>query len=321
MRHLDRARVARPADGLAADGHLLTLAACTSATAPPSRRPTPGPAPRPRPRSIPSTPPAVTTSTRRPPTSAPSTAASSGTDPSTVRPHLPGAVNTAYLYTQLGLDGELVGTSAFVSVPDGDAPEGGWPVVSWAHGTTGIADDCAPTRYTSYTSGSEGLLASWIEAGYAVVSTDYEGLGTPEEHPYLIGKSEARAVLDAVTAARQVDDSLGNELVVAGHSQGGHAALWAAAIAPTYLSDVDLRGAIALAPPSSLAAQVGLLDTQTSSGATGTVALILRGCPDRGPGHRREHAAQHARREALPPDADDVPVRPRPGPTRSAACR
>ncbi len=190
---------------------------------------------------------------------------------------LPGAVNTAYLYTQLGLDAEIVATSAFVAVPEGDAPADGWPVVSWAHGTTGIADQCAPTRYDDYTSGSEALLASWIDAGYAVVSTDYEGLGTPGEHPYLIGRSEARAALDAVTAARLLDPSLGNELVVAGHSQGGHAALWAAAIAPTYLADVDLRGAIALAPPSGLEAQMGLLQTQTASSATGTVALILRG--------------------------------------------
>ena len=193
---------------------------------------------------------------------------------------LPGATNTDILYTQRGIGGELVGTSAFVAVPDGTAPDGGWPVVAWAHGTTGLADTCAPTRDedpASEYAPRDVLLAGWIADGYAVVATDYEGLGTPGDHPYLDGKSQGRAVLDAVTAARQLDDVLSNQVVIAGHSQGAHAALWAAALAPTYSADLELRGTVAIAPPSHLSAQVGLLDTQTESGATATVASILRG--------------------------------------------
>jgi dipeptidyl aminopeptidase/acylaminoacyl peptidase len=72
------------------------------------------------------------------------------------------------------------------------------------------------------------LLNRWLKAGYAVVQTDYEGLGTPGDHPYLIGVSEGRSVLDMVRAARKLDSSLGKRVVIAGHSQGGHAALWAA---------------------------------------------------------------------------------------------
>jgi acetyl esterase/lipase len=193
---------------------------------------------------------------------------------------LEGASNTDILYSQVGLGGELVGTSGFVAVPEGTAPDGGWPVVAWAHGTTGLADTCAPTRDDDAGSAyppRDELLAGWIADGYAVVATDYEGLGTPEEHPYLDGRSQGRAVLDAVTAARQLDDTLGEAVVVAGHSQGAHAALWASALAPTYSPDLDVRGTVAIAPPSHLTAQVGLLDTQTESGATATVASILRG--------------------------------------------
>ncbi len=190
------------------------------------------------------------------------------------------ATNTDLLYTQRGIGGELVGTSGFVAVPAGTAPEGGWPVVAWAHGTTGLADICAPTRDEEpgavYVP-RDKLLASWIKAGYAVVGTDYEGLGTPGDHPYLDGKSQGRAVLDAVTAARELDQTLSDAVVVAGHSQGAHAALWASAIAPTYSRDLDVVGTVAIAPPSHLSAQVGLLDTQTSSSATATVASILRG--------------------------------------------
>lgn len=193
---------------------------------------------------------------------------------------LPGATNTDILYTQRGVTGDLVGTSGFLAVPEGDAPDGGWPIVAWAHGTTGLADTCAPTRDDdpgAVYPPRDALLNSWIQAGYAVVATDYEGLGTPGDHPYLDGKSQGRAVLDAVTAARELDDTLSDAVVVAGHSQGAHAVLWAAAIAPSYSSDFTVKGTVAIAPPSHLSAQVGLLDTQTDSGATATVASILRG--------------------------------------------
>ena len=71
-------------------------------------------------------------------------------------------------------------------------------------------------------------MNSWLKAGYAVVRTDYEGLGVPNvTHPYLIGVSEGRSVLDMVRAARKLDTTIGKNVVLAGHSQGGHAVLWA----------------------------------------------------------------------------------------------
>lgn len=190
-----------------------------------------------------------------------------------------GAKNVALLYKQDGFAGGEVATSGFVSVPQGKAPKHGWPVVAWAHGTTGNADSCAPTRDTNRRDAKlhGGLMKAWVKAGYAVVRTDYEGLGTPGEHPYLIGVSQGRSVLDSVLAARHAVKGLGTKVVIAGHSQGGHAALWAASLAPTYTPALKLKGTLALAPPSHLADQIGLLKTQTSADITGTVLMILRG--------------------------------------------
>lgn len=191
-----------------------------------------------------------------------------------------GGTNTLLLYTQEGVHGGTVATSGYIVVPDGDAPDGGWPVVTWAHGTTGIADQCAPTiDDPSYDlEARETLLAGWVSKGFAVVCTDYEGLGTPGDHPYLIGPSEGKAVLDIVRAARQYDSRIGSRVVISGHSQGGHAALWAASIAPEYTPELDVLSTIAFAPANSLETEVPLLSAVgNTTSLSGTVALIVRG--------------------------------------------
>jgi pimeloyl-ACP methyl ester carboxylesterase len=99
------------------------------------------------------------------------------------------------------------------------------------------------------------LVRRFLDAGYAVVRTDYEGLGTPGAHPFLVGRSEGRSVVDAVRAARELEPRLSNRFVIAGHSQGGHAALFAAALAPRWVPDLKLRGTVALAPASHLREQ------------------------------------------------------------------
>ena len=43
-----------------------------------------------------------------------------------------------------------------------------------------------------------------MAAGSIVAATDYEGMGTPGPHPYLVGISEGRSGLDAALAARQI---------------------------------------------------------------------------------------------------------------------
>src|SRR3954451_17425441 len=97
--------------------------------------------------------------------------------------------NRLILYRSTGVKGKAVAVSGAVAIPKGKAPKGGWPVVSWAHGTTGIADSCAPSRdgANPLSSYAYPLLQRWLKAGYAVVRTDYEGLGAPGAHPYLIG--------------------------------------------------------------------------------------------------------------------------------------
>src|SRR5829696_4409292 len=138
------------------------------------------------------------------------------------------------LYSSKTPQGKTIAVSGSVAVPKGKPPKGGWPVISWAHGTTGVADVCAPTRDFAGTPDPTGEtyingdLSAWLAAGYAVLRTDYQGLGTPGKHPYLIGKAEGRGVLDIVQVARELDPRIGKRYLIAGHSQGGHAALFAA---------------------------------------------------------------------------------------------
>jgi pimeloyl-ACP methyl ester carboxylesterase len=106
-------------------------------------------------------------------------------------------------------------------------------------------------------SGAFFLLGDVLDNGWALVATDYVGLGTEGGHPYLVGPPAGRSVLDAVRAARQLAEAnLADETVVWGHSQGGGAALWTGVIASTYAPDVDVLGVAALAPASDLAGLV-----------------------------------------------------------------
>jgi pimeloyl-ACP methyl ester carboxylesterase len=190
--------------------------------------------------------------------------------------------NELLLYRSTGLDGKKIVVSGSLALPKGKAPKGGWPLISYAHGTTGAADSCAPSRgydagkLTSY---AYPLLRRWLNAGYAVVRTDYEGLGTPGVHHYLHGLSEGRSVLDAVRAARAfAPRKLANRVIIAGHSQGGHAALFAASLAPTWTPELRVRGTVAFAPASHLATQFeATLAVGTPGGGLGAiVGLGLR---------------------------------------------
>ncbi len=123
------------------------------------------------------------------------------------------------------------------------------------------------------------MISRWLKAGYAVVRTDYEGLGTPGVHPYLIGNSEGRATLDIARAARQLDPRLSKTTIISGHSQGGRAALFAAALAPKWTPDLKVRGTVAFAPASHLDDQIPLTSILTTPGGglSGLIADIRRG--------------------------------------------
>lgn len=158
------------------------------------------------------------------------------------------------VYGSIGLHGEPVAVSGIVLAPAEPVEGATHPIVAWAHGTTGIADECAPSRRGSAGVGLSEVVRL-VGQGYVVTATDYEGLGTDGTHPYLVGISEGRSVLDSIRAVQYLPDAhAAPEAVVIGFSQGGHAALWAAELAPTYAPEVDLRGVIGASPPTDLAA-------------------------------------------------------------------
>lgn len=165
---------------------------------------------------------------------------------------LAGAKRYLLLYASQDRDGKAVPVSAQVLVPSGTAPKGGWPVVSWGHGTTGVADVCAPSLTDDLFYAEYGQEASTLlRAGYAVAASDYPGLGTPGMHPYLVGVDEGNAMVDVVTAARQLDPRLSTTWFAEGHSQGGQAALFASRAAER-APKLDLAGVVSIAPASGL---------------------------------------------------------------------
>lgn len=192
------------------------------------------------------------------------------------------------LYSSKAPDGEIVAVSGLVTVPRGKAPKSGFPVVSWAHGTTGIADACAPSRNattapaTEYAKDFQAEATHWVKEGFAVAQTDYQGLGTAGMHPYLIGVSEGRSVIDIVLAAHGLDRRVGKRWAAIGHSQGGHAALWAAALGPRYAPSLKLAGAAPLAPANHLGEQAELVKTLHSNPLGGLPGLIVAGALDAG---------------------------------------
>lgn len=199
-------------------------------------------------------------------------------------PGVPGARNYLVLYRSVDMQGNTVAVSGTVAVPQGPPPPGGWPLISWAHGTTGVADICAPSQDTSpdypahdYTSLVRGVQAQWVAAGYAVAQTDYQGLGTPGPHGYLIGTAEQRAVTDMARAARQIEPEIGARWVAMGHSQGGQAAVFTNAQAAAWAPELQLLGAVALAPASHQAIGVQASQVATSAGAAPVLAPLTGG--------------------------------------------
>ena len=158
-------------------------------------------------------------------------------------------------YRSRGVQSEPIVVSGYVLLPKGQPPQGGWPVLAWAHGTTGIADTCAPSElfpggpeYT-YQALMETALDWWLARGYAVVATDFQGLGTPGGHPYMDATSQLHTVDDSVRALHRLrPHAFSPDWLVMGHSQGGAAALEVAAHGQTDAPELKLRGAIAIAP-------------------------------------------------------------------------
>jgi len=163
------------------------------------------------------------------------------------------AESSILTYKMLGQSGQEVQATSLVFTPNTPPPAGGWPIVVWAHGTTGVADACAPSK-AALADSTKDLISKLLAAGYVVVAPDYEGLGTPGIHPFLNVKSEAFSITDAVVAARnyltQRNLLTSKKWMTVGHSQGGNAALGAAQYASR--AQLDYKGTVAVAPASNL---------------------------------------------------------------------
>jgi pimeloyl-ACP methyl ester carboxylesterase len=184
-----------------------------------------------------------------------------------------GAQAWRILYSTTRDDASPAVASGLVFAATGD-PAGPRPVLTWTHGTVGIAEQCAPSLLIqSIGVGRPPALDQALAEGWAVVATDYVGLGTAGPHPYLVGQAEARSALDAIRAARQIPElTLDNRVVVWGHSQGGHAALWTGQIAPAYAPDINIMGVAAIAPASDLG---GLLRRAQGTWFGNLIAALL----------------------------------------------
>jgi pimeloyl-ACP methyl ester carboxylesterase len=176
---------------------------------------------------------------------------------------LPAAArSTLVLYRSSDPHGRPIAVSGSVSLPPGTPPAGGWPVITWTHGTTGIAPVCAPSLDRpggpehDYITRIAALLDAFLRAGFAIVATDYQGLGAGDFHPFLQGVPNARNALDMIRAARELEPTLSPRFGILGHSQGGHAALFTAAEAPRHAPELELVGGVAMAPGSQIAARL-----------------------------------------------------------------
>jgi len=171
---------------------------------------------------------------------------------------VPGGTGWRILYRSERTDGTPTVSSGMLFVPAGAAPAEGRDVVAWAHGTVGLGTECAPSR-TEDPLKAIAWVPGMLAAGFVVVATDYAGLGTPGVERYLIGRDEARDVINSVRAARAVPEAgAGSRFAVYGHSQGGQSSLWTGTVAPVYAPELSLVAITAAAPAAELAPLVSL---------------------------------------------------------------
>ncbi len=189
-------------------------------------------------------------------------------------------------YISSDINGNATISTAIVAAPAGDPPKGGRPVVVWAHGTTGTAENCGPSQQVNpvqplneyfliggNSATDYGLPAvdRFVRDGYVVVGTDYQGLGGGGTHQYMVTTTQAHDVIDAIRAAGAMPETgAGKRAVIYGWSQGAGAVVTAAGL-PDYIAKtgtafdgIELVGAVAMAPPD-VAATVTSMPTDEAS--------------------------------------------------------
>jgi alpha-beta hydrolase superfamily lysophospholipase len=189
-------------------------------------------------------------------------------------PVLPDSRAWAVLYHSRDFEGRDVAVSGVVVAP-GAAPPGGRPVVVWGHGSAGLADGCAPSHggvMGAFGRRHGGLL----QQGFVVAATDYQGLGTPGPARSVIGLSAGRAVLDVARAARGLDGAgASGRVVLDGHSEGGHAVLWAAELAAAYAPELQVLGVATSAPGAELATTLKLATDRPTTVTSGAMLIVV----------------------------------------------
>jgi alpha-beta hydrolase superfamily lysophospholipase len=173
------------------------------------------------------------------------------------------------LYRSTGAVGEPTAVSGTLLLPEGFRRRRPLPLIGYAIGTHGLSDDSAPSRLLSLGRDWEaGLIALVLARGFAVAQTDYQGLGTPGDHAFMVGRALGNNVLDVVRAARQLTDAEAltdavpsdGPLALMGYSEGGAAAGWAAQLHPSYAPELDIAGVAAGAAAADVEAATPALD-------------------------------------------------------------
>lgn len=197
-------------------------------------------------------------------------------------------VQAVYLSTS-GVTGGQTRVGGTFFLPPGPPPAGGWPVLAWAHGTTGITHGCAPSQSPDLF-GDAPTVTSFVRAGFAVAVTDYEGLGDEGEHPYLEPRTAAYNVIDAVRALRNLYPTVGTRWVAIGPSQGGQAAWAVNEFNRFYGAGLDLLGTVALSPAVELSelADRAMAGTLTES-QLALFPMLIAGLSTYDPSVRADH--------------------------------
>ncbi len=191
---------------------------------------------------------------------------------------MPGVRATKVLYRSTNGTGSPNVVSGTILVPVLPYLAGGKrPLVSYAVGTQGLGDKCAPSNQMAAGTETEaGIIQGMLLQGWAVAVTDYEGLGTPGQHTYVVGPSLGHAVLDVARAALRLPGTglTGDTpLAIWGYSEGGAASSWAAELQPTYAPELRLRGVATGGVPADVVATARNLDGGPFFGF-GVAALI-----------------------------------------------
>ncbi|MFT7773962.1 lipase family protein [Roseateles sp.] len=156
------------------------------------------------------------------------------------------ARQTRILYSSTsGFDSKTpIIVSGAVFIPKGTPPAGGWPVLAWGHGTVGLADICAPS-WAGRSLRDVRYLNRWLKEGFAIVASDYEGLGVAGPHPLINVPMLAFGILDSARAAIRSVPGLANKVLLVGQSQGGIGVFAAAAYQTRYAPDLGVKGTVA----------------------------------------------------------------------------